>query len=120
MRPGHPAAAQALFQAFGERLNGSGLLGPVAALGNHSDEHSRGDEARGLQASVFLLLRFKKTTEIVRHREHAAFSVLGRLGVEPHFAPFEVHLTPFERQHFRRNAPAGDVGELDHRTQMKR
>lgn len=32
----------------------------------------------------------------------------------------QIDLAPFERAHFRRNAPAGDVGEFDHRAQSGR
>ena len=57
---------------------------------------------------------FQKRAECGRKRERSPFLVLRRAGFKPHFASVEVDLSPFERQHFAVDAPAGDVAECHH------
>jgi hypothetical protein len=40
--------------------------------------------------------------------------------IQPHFAADEIDLAPFERQDLRRDAPARDLRELDHRAKRCR
>ncbi len=89
------------------------MLLAAAALGHHAEEDPRLYLAGLLQRLPLHIAGFEQGTQRPRHREHAALAVLRGAGIQPYLAALEVHLTPLQRQHLRRDAPAGDGGELD-------
>jgi len=97
-------------ERFDEGRDSLALHLPVRAV-----EHPGTDHAFGFQSVVFDLLSFEETLKDVGEREGPAFVVLRRVRVQADDATFEVDMAPPELQHLARDAPAGDVGELNRR-----
>ena len=62
---------------------------------------------------MFGALLLEQAPQIVSDREYSAFAILRRSRIEPDFSGREVDLAPLERQYFRDDSPAGDVGEFN-------
>jgi hypothetical protein len=63
------------------------------------------------------VLGLEQCAQLRCEREHAAIAVLRCPDLEAHLAGGEIHLVPFERQDFTRDAPTGYVGKSNDRPQ---
>jgi len=68
---------------------------------------------------VFGLLGLQELLERVGERKRSTLIVLGRVRVQMDDTGLELDVPPLELQHLARNPPAGDVGELDGRTDSR-
>src|SRR5262249_6242911 len=98
---------------FVEGFDRTRLLRASALRCDHSKEDGRNYLTLELKTLVLGVTRFEKRTQVVGQWEYPAFAVLCCLWIQPDLATLDVDLAPFERQHFGRNAPSGDVRELD-------
>ena len=115
MRPGQPAAMHAFFHALVNARIGRGSFGPPRFIATILKK-THGIELASLLEPLMLgvtatLSRVRRSSVIGNTRPS---SVLRRLRIERHLAGVKVDLSPLERQHFGRNAPAGDVCEFNH------
>ena len=92
----------------------------TALFSDHGEEHPWLYYSRFAQLQVLRVLFFQKPIQIVREGKYTSVAVLCRPGVNAYFSRFEIDVAPLQRQNLRRDSPAGDVGELDGRTNRRR